>query len=101
MTFLRAINVAGHAIVKMADLKDAFASAGCRNVGTFIQSGNVIFESAEKKTALFRNIQTELRPLIGDQSAICNLPFQGMRLRSPSNFVVLSNRIWTSNVSVS
>ena len=71
VAFLRAINVAGHATVKMTDLKGAFASAGCQNVGTFIQSGNVIFESAEKKKGvLFQNIQTELRDLIGDEPVL-------------------------------
>jgi uncharacterized protein (DUF1697 family) len=48
VTFLRAINVAGHATVKMADLKEACLSAGCKGVTTLIQSGNVIFESTEK-----------------------------------------------------
>jgi uncharacterized protein (DUF1697 family) len=71
VTFLRAINVAGHAIVKMTDLKSAFECAGCANVETLIQSGNVVFESAEKKrTALFQNIQTELRSLVGDQPVL-------------------------------
>jgi uncharacterized protein (DUF1697 family) len=70
VTFLRAINVAGHATVKMTELKSAFASAGCRNVGTFVQSGNVIFESAEKKTVLFQNILTELAPLVGDKPVL-------------------------------
>ena len=66
--FLRAINVAGHATVKMTDLKDAFLSGGCQGVTTLIQSGNVIFESAEKNTAaLFQNIRGELRDLLGGE----------------------------------
>ena len=44
IAFLRAINVAGHASLKMTDARDAFAAAGCRNVRTYIQSGNVLFE---------------------------------------------------------
>jgi uncharacterized protein (DUF1697 family) len=71
VTFLRAINVAGHATVRMTDLKGAFVSAGCQDVETCIQSGNVVFESTVKKrTALFQNIQTELRPLVGDQPVL-------------------------------
>jgi uncharacterized protein (DUF1697 family) len=70
VTFLRAINVAGHAIVKMNDLKAAFALAGCNNVVTFIQSGNVIFESIEKKTELFQNVRTELSDLIGSEPVL-------------------------------
>ena len=43
VAFLRAINVGGHAIVRMEDLKRAFLAAGCKNVATVIQSGNVVF----------------------------------------------------------
>ena len=51
VAFLRAINVGGHAIIKMTDLKQMFESLGLENVQTYIQSGNVIFESAEDDTA--------------------------------------------------
>ena len=68
VTFLRAINVAGHATVKMTDLKDAFVAAGCLGVTTLIQSGNVIFESTEKNTgALFQNMRAQLRDLVGGE----------------------------------
>jgi uncharacterized protein (DUF1697 family) len=46
--FLRGINVGGKNIIKMTDLKNAFEKCGFLNVRTFIQSGNVIFESGEK-----------------------------------------------------
>ena len=45
VAFLRAVNVGGTGIVKMTDLQKAFSSAGCRNVRTFIASGNVVFEA--------------------------------------------------------
>lgn len=45
VAFLRAVNVAGHARVKMSDVRDAFTAAGGTNVTTVIQSGNVLFES--------------------------------------------------------
>jgi uncharacterized protein (DUF1697 family) len=48
VAFLRAINVGGNAIIKMTDLKRMFESAGPENVQTYIQSGNVIFETEEK-----------------------------------------------------
>lgn len=69
--FLRAINVAGHASVKMSELQQTFVSAGCKGVNTYIQSGNVIFESPEENTpAVLRRIQTKVRTLVGDQSAV-------------------------------
>lgn len=62
--FLRAINVAGHAIVKMTDLRDAFAAAGCRNPTTYIQSGNVVFDTPDEDPAvLFNTIRTKVHAL--------------------------------------
>lgn len=45
VAFLRAINVGGRGVVKMADLQKAFTAAGCRSVRTFIASGNVVFDA--------------------------------------------------------
>lgn len=47
---LRGINVGGKGIIKMAELKAAVENCGFAHVKTFIQSGNVIFESDEEKT---------------------------------------------------
>ncbi len=47
IAFLRAINVSGQNLIKMKDLNDMFQSAGFEKVKTFIQSGNVLFQSAE------------------------------------------------------
>jgi len=47
VALLRGINVGGNAIVRMKDLKAAFEDAGLRNVRTYINSGNVLFESAK------------------------------------------------------
>lgn len=52
VAFLRAINVGGHTIIKMTDLKQMFESLGLENVQTYIQSGNVIFESDEEAPAV-------------------------------------------------
>jgi uncharacterized protein (DUF1697 family) len=60
VAFLRAINVGGHAIIKMADLKKMFESAGLENVQTYIQSGNVIFESEEEADSLAKQIERQL-----------------------------------------
>jgi uncharacterized protein (DUF1697 family) len=71
VAFLRAINVAGHAIVKMTDLRDAFAEAGCKNVRTYIQTGNVIFDASEKTApSLFRKLHVKVRALVGEEPVI-------------------------------
>jgi uncharacterized protein (DUF1697 family) len=45
---LRGINVGGNNILPMAELKSDLESLKLRNVRTYIQSGNVVFESAVK-----------------------------------------------------
>jgi uncharacterized protein (DUF1697 family) len=45
VALLRGINVGGRNIVPMAELRDAFETAGYQSVRTYIQSGNVCFES--------------------------------------------------------
>jgi uncharacterized protein (DUF1697 family) len=45
VAFLRGINVGGNNIIKMADLKAAFEKQGFTNVTTYINSGNVLFDS--------------------------------------------------------
>jgi len=45
IALLRGINVGGRNSLPMADLKRLFASAGCRQVTTYIQSGNVVFDA--------------------------------------------------------
>ena len=47
ITFLRGINVGGQKKIKMADLCDLLEKKGLKNVKTYIQSGNVFFETTE------------------------------------------------------
>lgn len=48
LALLRGINVGGKNKLSMRDLAAIFESAGCANVRTFIQSGNVIFTAGSK-----------------------------------------------------
>ena len=47
VAFLRGINVGGKNKIKMEALREMFAALGCSSVKTYINSGNVIFETAE------------------------------------------------------
>lgn len=47
VALLRGINVGGNNIIKMADLKTCLTEAGFEDVATYIQSGNVLFNSPE------------------------------------------------------
>ncbi len=47
LALLRGINVGGGNIIRMTDLKACFEASQLENVATYIQSGNVLFETAE------------------------------------------------------
>lgn len=47
VAFLRGINVGGKNKIRMEILREVFGSLGFENVKTYINSGNVIFETAE------------------------------------------------------
>jgi uncharacterized protein (DUF1697 family) len=51
IALFRGINVSGHNNIKMADLKQLFLDLGYFEVITFIQSGNVIFNSDMSETS--------------------------------------------------
>ena len=57
--FLRGINVGGHRKIKMDELKDVLISIGLVNPVTYLQSGNIIFESDELNTAALEHIIEE------------------------------------------
>ena len=86
VAFLRAVNVAGHARVTMAELRAGFAAAGCRNVATLIQSGNVLFDwDPAQRTHVLARLRASLAPLIGEpQIALRSLrQLQALVRRAP------------------
>ncbi|HEX7502268.1 MAG TPA: DUF1697 domain-containing protein [Acidobacteriota bacterium] len=65
VAFLRGINVGGHALIKMADLKKAFAEMGFKNVRTLLASGNVLFDSGQTdKKMIAEKMGAGLRKLL-------------------------------------
>lgn len=62
---LRGINVGGRNPVAMADLRAAFEAAGYTAVSTYIQSGNVLFESDAHSDSLEDDIEAELERRLG------------------------------------
>ena len=86
VAFIRAINVAGHAVVKMDRVRDAFAAAGCRNVRSYIQSGNVLFDAPGATATLFKKVRAKVGALIGAEPTIMFRPIRQIELilkRSP------------------
>ena len=61
IALLRGINVGGHKIIKMDQLRKAFEELGFEDVATYVQSGNVVFKSPKKTSAdLSRKIEEML-----------------------------------------
>ncbi|MCY3616828.1 MAG: DUF1697 domain-containing protein [Acidimicrobiaceae bacterium] len=65
VALLRGINVGGKNIVRMADLRAAFEDAGYAAVSTYIQSGNVLFDSDEPRASLEHRIEAMLESTFG------------------------------------
>jgi uncharacterized protein (DUF1697 family) len=71
IALLRGINVGGHAIVKMADLRAQFELLGFTDVASYIQTGNVLFTATVTDTLrLKREIEGRLEASIGYRGAV-------------------------------
>ena len=88
LALLRGINVGGKNKILMKDLSAIFVEAGCKDVRTFIQSGNVIFNSSVKASARVAGLITAaiadslgyktpvvLRTMAELEDAVSNNPF--------------------------
>jgi len=66
IALLRGINVGGQKKVPMLELRQLLSESGLKNVQTYIQSGNVVFQSSEEnKTHLENSIQNSIKKQFG------------------------------------
>ena len=65
VALLRGINVGGKAKVEMPKLKKVFEALGCKNISTYINSGNVIFEDGRSEKALTAVIELAIKEKLG------------------------------------
>ncbi len=65
VALLRGINVGGRNVIAMADLRAAFEAAGLQAVRTYIQSGNVLFESNAPRDSLEHDLEAMLERRFG------------------------------------
>jgi uncharacterized protein (DUF1697 family) len=63
VALLRAVNVGGRGILKMEDLQAVCVACGLENVRTYIQSGNILFDSKRSE----RSLKQELERVIADK----------------------------------
>ncbi len=101
ISMLRAVNVGGHGKIKMDALRTLYASLKFENPQTYLQSGNVIFKTGERKIDLVaKRIQsgvekkfacrTEiiLRTTAELRSVVAKNPFAERRAIEPSKLLV-------------
>lgn len=65
VALLRGINVGGHNKVSMAHVRDAFEGEGYGGVRTYLNSGNVLFESDVEPSGLEDEIEAMLERRLG------------------------------------
>lgn len=65
VALLRGINVGGNNRVDMKKLKAVFESLSCSNVSTYINSGNVIFETTESYDAICQKLKALFKKEFG------------------------------------
>jgi uncharacterized protein (DUF1697 family) len=81
IALLRGINVGKSIKINMKELKEYFEILGCKNVSTYINSGNVLFESVESKDFIKNKIEEillnkkeqEIRVLIKTKTEVINI----------------------------
>jgi uncharacterized protein (DUF1697 family) len=62
---LRGVNLGAHNRVRMPELRALVEELGCSDVGTYVQSGNVVFRSDRKAAELARAIERAIRDRLG------------------------------------
>lgn len=65
VALLRAVNVGGRGILAMKDLQALCSELGLANVRTYIQSGNVVFDSQEPEAVLRRQLERAIANRLG------------------------------------
>jgi uncharacterized protein (DUF1697 family) len=86
VALLRGINVGGHKLIKMEELRRVLEGPGFANVQTFIASGNVIFDSSETDPrALAKKIERKLTKAFGHEIAVVILELDALASMAKRN----------------
>ena len=102
LALIRGINVGGHKMIAMADLRDLLTKLGFTEARSLLQSGNLIFQAQKKTTAQLENLlekETEkrlgleasffVRTPAEWESLIAQNPFRKEAERDPGHLIVL------------
>lgn len=80
VALLRGINVSGQKNITMEDLRDFFAIPGLHNISSYIQTGNVLFDSEETNEELLTlTLEKQLEGKLGYKVNVILRSLQNLR----------------------
>lgn len=86
IAFLRGINVGGNNVILMQELRELLAASGFDNVQTYIQSGNVVFQSdARSKSELASAVSRSIEQRYGFAPSVYVLTADELQLAIKNN----------------
>ncbi|WNB93802.1 DUF1697 domain-containing protein [Bacillus sp. NEB1478] len=80
LALLRGINVGGYKKIKMEELRQLFMKIGLSHVKTYIQSGNVMFQSEKTPSDLIEKLENEIEKEYGFTVIVVLLTAQELEL---------------------
>ncbi len=69
VSMLRGVNVGGNK-VRIAELRDMYMKIGARNAETYIQSGNVVFDTDQNQADIASRIESIFADTFGFETAV-------------------------------
>lgn len=89
ISLLRGINVSGQKKIRMDELRSLYESLGLGNVQSYLQSGNVVFESKSgDEASLSRQIEAQIEQFYGySVPVLLREPFDFKRIITGNEFI--------------
>ena len=71
ISLIRGINVGGHKKIKMAELREHYADLGFQNIRSYIQTGNLLFETKKTdKAEIIKMIEEKIVAVYGFEAKV-------------------------------
>lgn len=114
VALLRGINVTGNMMIRMADLKKSFESLGLRKVVSYVNSGNLAFDSRKTsersltkklEDVIERDFGKRVQVMVREQAAILEIiaanPYKGeFKSHKEMHVLFLKEQVPKENVAV-
>ncbi len=100
IALLRGINVGGRNVVQMKALRELLTSMGCRDVQSYIQSGNLVFRSTRAENELCAKLSVAIHNAFGLQVPVVIRSQQQLQAILADNPFLLSATSETNSASL-